>query len=79
MYVITNKAAFVHSKHDDQDDHKVNTLAFIDFVLVKIFHCQNFMPYSTCYVATSGLHKLLGSALTVDDDDDDKASLQRLS
>ena len=49
MYVITNKAAFTHSKHDDQDDHKVNTLAFIDFVLVKIFHCQNFMPYSTCY------------------------------
>ena len=34
---ITNKAACVHSKHDDQDDDKMNTLAFINILLIKIF------------------------------------------
>ena len=43
----------VHSKHDNQDGDKMNTLAFIDFYsskfsqpwFVKIFHRQNFVPY----------------------------------
>ena len=33
------------SKHDDQDDNKMNTLAFVNFSLIKIFHHQNFAPY----------------------------------
>ena len=34
------KMACVHSKHDNQDDDKVNTLAFVNFLLVKIFLTQ---------------------------------------
>ena len=31
--IITNKVAFASSKHDDQDNDKMNTLAFINFLL----------------------------------------------
>ena len=34
---MTYKVACAHSRHDDQDDNKMSTLAFINFLLVKIF------------------------------------------
>ena len=34
---IANKVACARSKHDDQDDNIVNTLAFMNFLLVNIF------------------------------------------
>ena len=43
--MYNNKAACACSKHDDHDDDKMNTLAFVNFLLVKIFPiliCQNF-------------------------------------
>ena len=47
---IINKAACVGSKHDDQDNDKMNTLAFNhlfarqNFFQPRIFQCQNFIP-----------------------------------
>ena len=35
--VIDNKAACARSKHEDQDEDKMKTLAFINILLVKIF------------------------------------------
>ena len=50
---IINKAASVHSKHDNQDDDKMSTLTFISFYsskfsqpwFIAIFHRQNFDLY----------------------------------
>ena len=43
-YIISNLAACMHSEHDDN----VNTLAFVNFLLIKNFPTlirQNFAPY----------------------------------
>ena len=48
-YSMYNKAACARSKHDDHDDDKINTLAFVNFLLVKIFPtliCQYFPTHT---------------------------------
>ena len=54
MYVaIINKVACAHSKHDDQDDDKMSTFAFISFLLIKIFPTliyQNFPLSKFCAI-----------------------------
>ena len=47
MVRITLKAVCASSKHDDQNDNLMNTLAFVNFLLIKIFPtliCQYFPP-----------------------------------
>ena len=52
MYIATKPCACAVAKHDDDDDNKINTLAFVNFLLIKffpyinIFHHQNFAPYA---------------------------------
>ena len=54
MIANYNKVACMHSKHDDQDDDKMNTLAFVNFLFVKIFPTliihQNFLPPKFCAI-----------------------------
>ena len=41
-------AVSAHNKHNNQDDHEVNTVASVNFLLVNIFPTlirQNFLPY----------------------------------
>ena len=55
---ITNKAVRGCSKYDNQDENKMNTLAFVSFLLIKIsqpwfikiLYHQNFAPYNTLVV-----------------------------
>ena len=50
---ITNKGVCVRSMHDNQDDDKMNTLAFVNFLLIKIFPTlihQNFPPSKLCAI-----------------------------
>ena len=46
---IINKAACVGSKHDDQDNDKMNTLEFNHLLLVKIFSNPEFFSVKILY------------------------------
>ena len=54
------------SKHDDQDDNKIiiinEHIGIRQFLLVKIFHRQNFAPYGThvIFLRTVGAHHVIG-------------------
>ena len=62
---ITNKTtcACAVAKSDDQGEGKINPLAFVNFLFVKIFptlihqnfHHQNFVPYGNLYFGLANL------------------------
>ena len=50
---VTNKPACARIKNDSQDDDKMNTLAFVNFLFVKLFSTlirQNFPPSKFCAI-----------------------------